>query len=287
MEMVGRAAHYDDVNLRAVSGNFYRYRRFDDPKNKKRHRNEERERIERMLVDRIVWFAKPSTLNDPFDCKPVLAWSKDMKVNRKHIEQAWKKGHERHHGIKPKNRNIVARHVSTVMASLNTQHKRNELFAEAIDKRGVLCLSEDWRITQQWTYYAREHTGFCVECKIRDDQLSAFRVEYRTERPEIDLIRLFVDDTYGKKIDHPSLLVKADAWKHEAEVRILRNGHGNHPLPDDIFQSITFGMAAKKKDIHWIRMICDKAGLKMPFYQYVMDDKKWVLRRRELTNDSK
>lgn len=170
-------------------GSFYRYRAFPDAGSTEGQQEEERRRITSMFAERIFWFANPSTLNDPFDCRPVLLWSEDMAANRRRIAQIFVEGFERIHGFRPKAKD-VSQHISNVMWAMRTQASRNEVFWNAVDKKtGVLCMSRRWDIVQQWTYYAREHTGFCIEFSIDSDSpLSAFGINYVVERPTIDLI---------------------------------------------------------------------------------------------------
>ncbi|MEO1036831.1 MAG: DUF2971 domain-containing protein [Pseudomonadota bacterium] len=269
-------------------GSFYRYRSFPDENASGEHRDEAESRIRAMFEDRTFWFAAPSSLNDPFDCRPVLLWSDDEAENRFHIDQAWREGFERDHGVAPPSdmdREIDA-HVTNILAELSTQASRNAVFWRAVDERtAVLCLSRRWDIIQQWTYYAREHTGFCIEFAIDEQsELAAFAIDYVQERPAVEVASLYGPNASTENLIGSSVLKKAETWQHEAEVRVLQHQSGNVRIPQGVLKSVTFGINSPQDRIAWLQTICEDAQLKLDFYRCVMDDWRFALQREPLQN---
>ena len=269
--------------MNRVYGSFYRYRSFPHTGATEERRQEEERRIRAMFAELIFWFSNPSTLNDPFDCRPALLWSDDMAENRQRVEQACVEGYEKLHGTKPKRRAIQPV-VTKVMQSMRTQEARNAAFWDAVDQRtGVLCLSGRWDIIQHWTYYAQEHSGFCIEFVIGEDTpLSAFQIEYVDERPTIDLTQLYGLAGADKNLTEPCVLTKASSWQHEDEIRILNHNDGNIKIPDGILKSITFGMNTSDDNVHWLRGICDGADLGLDYFRCAMDDRRFALTRNKI-----
>lgn len=154
-----------------------------------------------MFEDRVFWFADPSTLNDPFDCRPVLLWSEDDDENRRRIEETFVEEFEKANEFRPEPE-IVQRQVEEVMRANRTQAARNKSFWDPIDqKTSVLCLSHRWDIAQQWTYYAGEHSGFCIEFSVDENSvLSAFEMDYVEDRPTVDLAVLYGDSEEKKSL---------------------------------------------------------------------------------------
>ena len=57
------------IPLERIYGTFYKYRAFGEPD------SHQRRRLRATIVDRVLYFAPPSKLNDPFDCYPYFTTS--------------------------------------------------------------------------------------------------------------------------------------------------------------------------------------------------------------------
>lgn len=116
------------------------------------------------------------------------------------------------------------------------EEKFHEIF-EIRDTIYVGCFSERFDSILMWSYYGAKHTGACIEFEVEEDPAHLFKVEYMTDRPQIQAER-FAKEYCGRlfsqmnqeKVAKDSFLIKMIAqpyttksteWQHEHEYRLI------------------------------------------------------------------
>ncbi len=110
-----------------------------------------------LFINRELWFAKPDSLNDPFECQMLLP---------EVLESIW-----RHYPI-PKAQQLEI----------------ENFLAEFVNGVGICSLSRTRKNQLMWAHYADEHKGFCIgfsEDRLRATSKSFHSqvIEYQNELP--------------------------------------------------------------------------------------------------------
>jgi hypothetical protein len=200
-------------------------------------------RIDRHLIDSLVnpslYFAKPNSLNDPFDCRIDL-------------------------------QNSFARAASSTTGDRKkwlSQFLDVQPFFEnwkiVMDGLGVCCFSSTAVDTLLWAHYADNHRGVCLEYRLPPSCIldPPFRlaaggaVDYRTE-PLTEWLKngsFDMDkDSFIKAVALIYLRAKSPAWSYEKEARIIRSGHGAYKIRGDFLTQVCFGLHTPQDDIDLI-----------------------------------
>lgn len=231
----------------------YRYRHLQ---------GEHREWTKRILIDSVLYFAKPSTLNDPFDCRVHFRPS----VSRKELR--------RKHSV------LVSKHVP----QLNRAQRRAKVAADfkstdpgallsymtrqlqgKVDGTGILSLSATGSNILLWSHYAAGHKGLCL--KFAATKHTPFfgcaqQVDYTPSYPAVDLLSDSPEQQFKL-----FLLTKAIDWKYEEEWRIIDHdgGPGNKVFPEESLIGVTFGARMEPDDreavIEWLEARNDTVQL--------------------------
>lgn len=163
----------------------------------------------------------PSEFNDPFDMKP--AW--DVALTEEELRQAY---------IETGCSQMMSFfdfQKSARPSSRETQDAAMRSFTKHMnEKYGAVCFSRIHDSIPMWAYYAGNHSGLVIEFNEQDESFDQlFRgtmtdVHYEQDRPVFKKLG-------GENLD--CLYVKADAWSHEKEFRIL------HPLDGEGVSELT------------------------------------------------
>lgn len=228
----------------------YRYRHLQ---------GDHREWTRQIITDSVLYFASPSSFNDPFDCKVHYKIPPSMKqlerifvdFIRSHLppgldnsqqEMTIKKALSRLHPD-----NFKPEEFTSIVAS--------ELQKD-VERLGVLSLSSTCKNNLLWSHYAASHTGICLKF-IATEYTPFFgqaqQVKYRSTYPQIGILKHSPD----KQVE-AFLLTKAKDWKYEEEWRIIDhvNGSGRKDFPDELLVEVVFGARIDPKDkeevLSWI-----------------------------------
>ncbi len=77
---------------------------------------------------------------------------------------------------------------------------------------GLLCFSQKWQNPVQWSHYANEHKGICMEFEVPDQFI--FKVNYEEER-------LNVESEIDLQTMYRYLTTKFAHWSYEEEYRLF------------------------------------------------------------------
>ena len=220
--------------------------------------------VEQLCRDQ-VFYADPSTFNDPLDSKPCVEADCDVptleqtvfELVRRRVEANWTAAA---HTIKyrgPKTLEHIARHSNAEaqrtleeLAYLATNPDFEEapplphihLLASAIERelllqydKGVFSLAKRFDCPLMWSHYGEQHHGLCLGYKIPSDALPGLHgVMYggaRVVNASAVASMLAGDAAARSAVDEAVLLRKARDWRYEKEWRLLGpRGVGDSPL---------------------------------------------------------
>ncbi|MHB1236960.1 MAG: DUF2971 domain-containing protein [Gallionella sp.] len=209
------------------------------------------------LVTRSLYFAKPDTLNDPFDCKI------DLKRVLKRAEQS----------------------ATDEQKSFLTPFLENPQFfgnwKSYFDSIGVCSFSLVNADTLLWSHYADEHRGVCLEYHFRGSyflqpefQLTAAgNVEYHPEPLTEWLKNAPMEMTpFAEGLVHKYLKTKNPAWSYEKEARIIRGKHGTFNIKENFLKRVYFGLQTPQTDIDLVTKLAQDYNGCLSFGQLVRDE---------------
>lgn len=193
-------------------------------------------RLIESLVNRSLYFAKPDTLNDPFDCRI------DLKGALRRAESF-----------------AIGDPKKLLSSFLNTP-EFFENWQSTFNNVGVCCFTRDNRDTLLWSHYADEHRGVCLKFEFRafyflSEEFSLTtmgNVEYIAEPIKEWLKNAPTNMTeFVIGLVHKFLKSKSPAWAYEKEARIFRTP-GDFSFSEPVLNQICFGLRTPDKDIKLI-----------------------------------
>jgi Protein of unknown function (DUF2971) len=249
---------------------FYRYRSYNE------------DTLDLLCHDQM-YFANPSTFNDPLDCKPNLAADSDLNelsgllsyiVKRRVRTEILRSltqaqiGGERAEAHAQRHADLEATRVLDEIAyyatdpeytvteeqaetDLLTQRIREELARHY--ERGVCCFSSTYRNPLLWSHYGDQHRGLCIGYDmVRKPQPELSKVIYGGTRVinTSTLVAALVKGDQGaqQRLDRDMLLRKARGWSYEREWRLIgEQGVQDSPLR---LKEVTFGLRCRDTVIY-------------------------------------
>jgi len=257
-----------------------------------KYRTVNSELLDSLCFDR-VYYANPSTFNDPMDCMFAIECDSSIEDLRKLYFKL------KHPRISKESEQAIesyffraeARGILDKIARDTIIHDLNMFYSNANDpfyecprdkaeigivesaireelkkyyNRGVFCLSTTYSSQLLWSHYGDQHKGICIGYSTnRDPEPELGRVLYgnMVKIPTSLLMDAFVNENEASKIivDEEILLRKSTAWKYENEWRLIGNvGLHDSPL---LLEEITFGMRCPAAVKHTIeRAIADRTS---------------------------
>lgn len=232
--------------------------------------------LERILRHNELYFSSPKQFNDPFDCRVQASFDATDDDWEEYLNGMLK---SRHTDWDYDDRQIIVRQLikESWMKDPIAQQKIVDDIQEAVDKSGVLCLSEVRDDILMWNHYADGHRGLCLQFYIKPDMHPFGRrlckVEYASSYPKVQISGDREDQT--RKV----LLTKADFWKHEKEWRILDpdNGPGIRVFPAEMLIGVILGYDMPYEDRQLLREWAKGREIPLKFYQATKKEKEFGL----------
>ena len=221
------------------------------------------------LVNPSLYFAKPSELNDPFDC-------------RLNLESVFKQAAL----------TATGKRQSHLESALSQQTFLKN-FQEAFDNSGVCSFSLVNNETLLWSHYADRHKGVCLSYQIPrihfsdDDTINIDWFEKVNYGPET-LIKLLQTcsmelNDFILNLIPPYLSTKSPSWGYEKEFRIIRKEHGIRNIHGYFLKKICFGLETPNSDIELVTKLANNYCGCTYFEQMVRDDSAFGFTMRPLT----
>ena len=222
---------------------FYRYRSLADGK---------AALVERTVHLGEIYFPKPSSFNDPFDCRPSFSFVATKEEMTSYYGRLVKKLMP---GLNREQRKSEVRNKlgdwERSPRNPETLRRITELHTKQITENiGVLSLSEVPDDILMWSHYADSHRGVCLEFDGYFEFFSAaHRVEYPQTRPQINPFR-----QNPTEMMEAALLTKAERWKYEREWRIIqyKSGSGIKHCPPASLTAVILGADISDRDAEMV-----------------------------------
>jgi len=201
------------------------------------------------LINAELWFAAPTSFNDPFDCQinDQTSWTDDN-IRDYVTRTAQATGQT----IDPED---VVRKNQQFPGSFNKFFTDN--LKKLLSKQGVACFLPNPDNLLLWAHYSSSHTGVCLKFDItKDEDLFAltFAVKYSKDYPQFDYL------TERNQLVDKAMRTKSIHWEYENEVRVFKTNFGNHPFKKESLKEIIFGCKADPNEIRTIRQIVANAN---------------------------
>nr|WP_315482183.1 DUF2971 domain-containing protein [uncultured Undibacterium sp.] len=194
------------------------------------------------LVHSHIYFAEPSKLNDPFDCQINL---RDVFCRALKLANGNKK-------------NIFIEAL-----------KNKALFSQWTQKYrdvGVFSFSLNGDNALMWSHYADEHRGVRLRYRFSDDFLKKDEHKIQGKCPvsydDNALVQWLINipneppdeliNNFPEEVAKIVLTSKSLAWKHEEELRLVRQSSGTLKISTDCLEEICFGLRTPPADIDMI-----------------------------------
>ncbi len=194
------------------------------------------------LIDSMVnptwYFAKPDTLNDPFDC-------------RVDIRKALTRAANSASGLP----------ADLLRAALKREDGMLDAWVKQFADFGVFALSQTSACELLWTHYADNHRGLVLTYQFDESLFSDSShklvgldfVKYGqnavTEYLQSAAIDQQKPNSFVEELGRLYLTAKSEAWRYEEEVRIIRTTSGAMEIPRATLQGIIFGLRTPQDDI--------------------------------------
>lgn len=223
-----------------------------------------------MLVEDRLYFADPSTFNDPLDTKPTL----DPDIDNLALERVFKllmvqrveaelkaaaktiryKGPKTLEHIARQSQSAFNRRLDDLCyhatnPAISATDPLQLLLADEVEAellrrydKGIVALGERADCPLMWSHYGDQHNGICIGYSIPPNA-SLHQVQYdASPLVKASLVEAMLDGKVGAQVqvDEAVLLRKAPAWKYENEWRLIGDrGAQNNPLE---LSEVVFGL---------------------------------------------
>lgn len=215
------------------------------------------------LMTGKIWFPKPDSLNDPYDCA-IVNMSKfyidDLKKSRLNIVSVLERMRPTTSSRSEFEKNLYSMindHISKIsekdVATQRELSETYEIFQSAINNFGILSLSETPENILMWSHYASGHTGICFQFERNETNklgLNSKKVIYSNKR--IDTGTSSINTT-----DFDLFCVKHKGWKYEREWRLVEDkGNQHYEFPGRL-NSVICGCLMSHKNIELLTKLVE------------------------------
>ena len=262
-----------------ITGPFYKYCGISS---RGKEDKELRRRLAEVIVECKMFYARPSKLNDPYDCRPAVTTPKpqDSRRKAKKIMKSLVKDNQKIDPSSAKPSKEKQRTtVTNAVKYISDEERQASRLYEILDKNtGIYCTSRIANSSLQLAYYGDSQAGVCLEFTVTSlDDITAMAVKYPLQRPVIDVLK-FIDDTeYSHKHLAEIIGTKADAWEREEEVRFIASGDGSKSFRPQMLSSVIFGLSTKQDDIDYVSGLVKRSSATPDIKQCVMDHKTFEI----------
>ena len=268
-----------------------------------------------MVVNDSLYYAHPSTFNDPLECHPLL----ETDLNETELEKILRNLVKERVRAKmsvaaktmklngPKMRDYIERHshweadksvaeveYNATNPDYDSGDAKNHLFRHSIETelrqqydRGVVSFAEQETCPLMWSHYGSQHRGICIGYSVPDaakDELH--KVRYGGSRlVKASQVSAMLDesDIARAQVDEAVLLRKAENWSYEQEWRLIgRCGVHDSPLE---LEEIVFGMRCSNSTKYAVMRALEGRDKLVKFYEMRADTKTFDLEKEELCYD--
>lgn len=207
------------------------------------------ENLFKTLENSNLWFAGPTSFNDPFDCQinDQTKWSDD--TIREFVKKTSPATGQK---VDPEEIVRLNQQYPDSFSKFFTDH-----FKSTVAKIGVTCFLPRPDNLLLWAHYSDDHKGVCLKFDTTDDPDffdSTFAVKYSNVYPQFDYL------TERDQLTNKAVLTKSKHWEYEGEIRTLKKTSGLYSFKKECLKEIIFGCKADSSKINTIKEIVANAA---------------------------
>jgi hypothetical protein len=268
-----------------------------------------------MLVEDTIFYADPTTFNDPLDTKPTLdadienaaleATLTQLIEERTRAELSAAAKTIRYNG--PRTMDHITRQsrkaADQLLADIRyyatdpeyeVEDPEHFLLAYHVEKellrrydRGVFSLAERANCPLMWSHYGDQHRGICLGYSVPDDVVADLhKIKYGGSRlvqaSQVSAM-LGGDQAASRRVDEAVLLKKAKPWAYEREWRLL-GPRGSQDSPLEL-EEIVFGMRCSSAVMYAVIKALDGRDRAVRFYEIRGQHGRFLLDKRVADTD--
>lgn len=203
-----------------------------------------------------VWYAKPKSFNDPFDCGLDLCGDMTTEEKIQVLGAEMKRAGWSQNKVTQQLQLSFTQNGELNQTATQNIIKLTDAIHQKRDSWGILSLSSTPRSVLMWSHYAAQHKGICIEFTVPMSE-SIHEVTYSSKVPCFTLHDIYVK----RNAEFISLFItKHIHWKYEKEYRVLLDrGDILHDIPGPI-TAVIFGLNTPPVDEALVRKVADGLG---------------------------
>jgi Protein of unknown function (DUF2971) len=268
-----------------------------------------------MLVADVIYFADPSSFNDPLDTKPSLNTdvgadvlesilkrlfeqriSAEMAVAAKSIRYSGPKTLEHIERLTHKETEKLLADIrySATDPNYEVANPAQYLLGQYVEKellrrydRGVFSLAERANCPLMWSHYGDQHRGLCLGYSVPATAAdNLHKIKYGGSRlVDASAVAAMLDGDVAarRKVDEAVLLRKAADWRYEKEWRLL-GPRGSQDAPLEL-EEVIFGMRCTEPVKYAVTEALANRGRPVRFGEIQVQSGRFLLAKRALDTD--
>ena len=177
-------------------------------------------RASSIIKNSEFWFSQARDFNDPFDCNLSETNSHRLIDYKNYIRRSGALTNEQFKAIIK-----VVKKDSKFL--LNTALETRE---KTLDDHGILSLSKNYDNILMWSHYSSSHRGIVIGLDILKDPIFFSMLLIMQYQNTYKKLNMYKESYKDKNYIHRILATKAELWKYEEEVRVLKKPHGLHEI---------------------------------------------------------
>ncbi|MFH1007646.1 MAG: DUF2971 domain-containing protein [Candidatus Latescibacterota bacterium] len=229
---------------------------------------------EDIILGGEFYLSRPSTFNDPFDCRgPIRLEGTDEELRvflRDRVLPLQDLPTEK---VEPTLDKLFASGRANWYRSAEFAAQMTAKFREHME---VLCLSQVRDDIVMWSHYADHHRGVCFGFSTEHSDLlqSAEKVQYSMSFPVLNALR-----TNEKDIHRGFFGTKFITWKYEKEWRVVRAATEaqRYAFPPGTIKEVTFGSRISNDDQRRLILMLHFRGTQLQYFRAVEHPEEYKL----------
>ncbi|WP_417488870.1 DUF2971 domain-containing protein [Maricaulis sp.] len=268
-----------------------------------------------MLIEDVVYFADPTTFNDPLDTKPTLKTdlgsqaledmlsrlieqrtTAEMSAAAKTIRYRGPKtlAHIARQSRMEAERLLLDIRYNATNPDYETADPAQFLLGQYVQRellrryeKGVFSLAERGNCPLMWSHYGDQHRGLCLGYSIPEAATSDIhKIRYGGSRlVAASAVAAMMDGDEGSRrtVDEAVLLKKARPWSYEREWRLIGpRGAQDSPLE---LEEVVFGTRCAEAVKYAVARALEKRSRQVKLYEIREQPDNFLLRKQTLNLD--
>lgn len=207
------------------------------------------ETLNKILDNNGLWFARPSSFNDPFDCQIEIDTNNTFEeiINYFFSLREYKiDGYQ-----KLTNDLIEVRAKEYYENPEKFKQFINGIMSASLNNLGVCCFVKEPPLNiLMWSHYANSHQGVCLKFSVLNDLeffTTPIPINYQKEYPLFNYLKDGKD-----KLASAMIGTKSKDWEYESELRVIKDNFGLHKFKKKALVEIIFGCDSERDEINKI-----------------------------------